>query len=159
MLRRSRQDRPRRKTKTETPTDTPVDMSSNYHSLEPFPLFVDSARPSSPNYFASSKMGAIALLEPASSASSSFRARIAVPAVPAKVTNYLHLRYYQYEVTFGLYMLTMREKLVLNTIILGILAALIYGICFGLQPFVVRIVCRFVWYLTGTFRGVEEICT
>jgi len=79
--------------------------------------------------------------------------------IPAKVSNYVRLRYYQYEVTFGLYMLTLGEKFVLNTIVCSILALLFYGILFGLQPFIIRLICQLVWYITGTHQGAEEICT
>jgi len=130
-------------------------MAADYHVLEPFPLFVDSAGPSQPNYF-SSKIRALGLLSSGSSTASTIRHRM---AVPSKISNYLRLRYYQYEVTFGLYMLTPGEKFVLNTIVFGILALLSYGILFGLQPFIVRVICQLVWYITGTNQGLEEVCT
>jgi len=129
-------------------------MAPDYHVLEPFPLFVDSAGPSQPNYF-SSKISKLNLLSPASSSTSTLRRRLST----SNVSNYVRLRYYQYEVTFGLYMLTSGEKAVLNTIVLGILAALSYGIFFGLQPFLVGLICRIVWYMTGTYEGLGESCT
>ena len=52
------------------------------------------------------------------------------------LSNHLYLRYYQYEVTFGLYMLTTREKIVLNAILVAILSALLYTIYWALEPFV-----------------------
>lgn len=127
-------------------------MAADYHVLEPFPLFVDSIDSSSPYYF-SSNMSLISLLN--SSPTSNFRRRI---LVPAKVTSYLRLRYYQYEVTFGLYLMTPTEKFVVNTIVLSILTALLYGVYSGLQPFLVRMICRLAWYLTGSHEGVEELC-
>jgi len=130
-------------------------MATDYHVLEPFPLFVDSAGPSQPNYF-SSKMSALSLLSSGSSTSSTLRSRI---SIPTKISHYVRLRYYQYEVTFGLYMMTPVEKYVLNTIIFGIMALLSYGLFLGLQPFLVRIICRLIWYITGTNEGVEQVCT
>jgi len=79
--------------------------------------------------------------------------------MPSKVSNYVRLRYYQYEVTFGLYMMTSREKFVLNALVIGVLAALFYGVCFGFSRFVIRSLCRLVWHLFGSYEGVEEICT
>ena len=58
-----------------------------------------------------------------------------------KVTNYLQLRYYQYEVTFGLYMMNYNEKLLLNAIILAIFAAVLYALCLGVEPLVLRLLC------------------
>ena len=78
--------------------------------------------------------------------------------IPPKVPSYVRLRYYQYEVTFGLYMMTLPEKFVFNTIVFGILALLSYGIFFGLQPVIVRSICRLVWYTNSNYEGVEEIC-
>jgi len=130
-------------------------MATDYRVLEPFPLFVDSAGPSQPNYF-SSKMSALSLLSSGSSTSSTLRSRI---SIPTKISHYVRLRYYQYEVTFGLYMMTPVEKYVLNTIIFGIMALLSYGLFLGLQPFLVRIICRLIWYITGTNEGVEQVCT
>jgi len=130
-------------------------MATDYRVLEPFTLFVDSAGPSQPNYF-SSKMSALSLLSSGSSTSSTLRSRI---SIPTKISHYVRLRYYQYEVTFGLYMMTPVEKYVLNTIIFGIMALLSYGLFLGLQPFLVRIICRLIWYITGTNEGVEQVCT
>ena len=101
-------------------------------------------------------MSALSRLASPSSSASRLRSRI---AIPSKITNYLRLRYYQYEVTFGLYMLTPGEKVVLNTIICLLAMVLLYGICIGLQPLVVRTLCRLIWYITGTLEGVEDVCT
>lgn len=99
-------------------------------------------------------MSLVSLFNSESSASR-LRSRI---GVPDKVTNYFRLKYYQYEVTFGLYVMTPMEKLVLNTIVGTIIALLLYGILFGLQPFLVRTVCRMIWYISGSYEGVEDIC-
>ena len=122
--------------------------------LEPFPMFIDAAPAESANYFASSKMStSLQMLSPLPV---SRRPRI---SVSAKVSNYLHLRYYQYEVTFGLYMLTPSEKLVLNTIILAIFSFLFYALCWGLEPFVVQSICRLVYYITGSFNSAPGACS
>lgn len=128
-------------------------MAAQYRVLEPFPRFVDSKGPSS-SYYYSSKMSLVSLFNSESSASR-LRSRI---GVPDKVTNYFRLKYYQYEVTFGLYVMTPTEKLILNTIVGTILALLLYGILFGLQPFLVRTVCQMIWYISGSYEGVEDVC-
>lgn len=125
-------------------------------TLEPFPLFVDSNGPFSPSHLSASKMNPFNFLNSSSSSASEFRPRI---KVPSKVTEYFELCYYQYEVTFGLYVMTPPEKLVLNSIVFTICAALLFGICFGLQPMLIRSLCRLVWYIHGTFEGIESVCT
>ena len=130
-------------------------MATDYSVVEPFPLFVDSNGPSNPHYF-SSKATIFSLLnsKPPSTSSLLFQ-----PRLPAAASNYLRLRYYQYEVTFGLYMLTYREKCIFNMILFSICAALMYGICFSLQPLLVWSLCRLVWYMNGSLDGVQDICT
>lgn len=128
-------------------------MSADYLVSEPFPLFVDSTLPSSTNYL-SSTMSALNMLN--SSSVSRLRKSI---AVPAKFDNFVRLRYYQYEVTFGLYVMEPMEKLIFNTIVLGIFATLLFGLYFGLQSFLVRSICKLLWYLTGSHEGVEDLCT
>ena len=132
-------------------------MKSDFHqALEPFPLFIDSAPPNSANYFSSPMaMAAIQLLA-SSSSSHLHKPRV---SMPAKVSNYLRLRYYQYEVTFGLYMMTPGEKLVFNTIILSALAALLYALSWGLRPFIINSLCRIIYYITGSFSTAPELCT
>jgi hypothetical protein len=140
-------------------------MSSHLLSpeLEPFPLFVDLAPPNSANYFSSPMaMAAIQLLATATGNSKSQstlpkgRPRV---SVSAKVSNYLRLRYYQYEVTFGLYMLTAKEKWLFNTILAIILGAVICAAVWGLQGFVVNSVCRLVYYLTGFVATEGRLCS
>ncbi|KIW99971.1 uncharacterized protein Z518_10899 [Rhinocladiella mackenziei CBS 650.93] len=141
---------------TSTTTTSVTDFDFHHHSLEPFPLFVDSAPPNSANYFSSPMaMAAIQLL--ASSSSSHIRKpRV---SMPVKVSNYLRLRYYQYEVTFGLYVMTRAEKFVFNTIILTIFAALLYALFWGFQPFIINTLCRMIYYITGSFSSAPELCT
>lgn len=129
-------------------------MAAEYHILEPFPLFVDSKGPSNPYYF-SSDMTIFHMLNAKSpSPSSSLSIRL-----PSSVTNYLRLKYYQYEVTYGLYVMTFEEKVIINTIVVCVLSALMYGLFFGLQPFILRSLCQIVWYTNGSLDGVEDICT
>lgn len=78
--------------------------------------------------------------------------------MPSKLSNYVRLRYYQYEITFGLYMMEPIERVVLNLILLGIVSAILFAMYWGLEPFVVRSVCRLVWYVTGLGGRVEEVC-
>lgn len=121
--------------------------------LEPFPAFIDS-KPTMSS-FLRSKMSYLQLMSPSSTVSQ-LTGKI---SMPSKVTNYVRLRYYQYEVTFGLYVMTPNEKLVLNTILLGIIAALTWAVVFGLEPFLVRSLCRLVYYITGTLEGTDNVCT
>lgn len=139
-------------------------MSSDFpHSLEPFPLFIDSAPPNSANYFSSPiAMAAVQLVAAASTTSSSdlTYANILKPriVIPTKLSNYVRLRYYQYEVTFGLYMMTTREKMVFNTIILSIFAAVLYAMSWGLQTFLINSLCRLIWHLMGSVSSAPELC-
>lgn len=99
-------------------------------------------------------MAAIQLL----STSTSFHQGKRRTSVPAKVSNYLRLRYYQYEVTFGLYVMTPTEKLVFNTMVLAALAFLVYALFWGFEPFLVNSLCRFIYYLTGSYSSAPELC-
>jgi hypothetical protein len=121
-------------------------------TLEPFPLFIDSAPADAANYFSniSSKMSSLHML-------SSPPARISRPRID-KLSKELQLRYYQYEVTFGLYMLNTREKLVLNSIVLVLLSAIIYAFCWGVQPYLINMICKAVYYITGSFTVAGEMC-
>ncbi|CAL3969061.1 unnamed protein product [Diplocarpon coronariae] len=57
----------------------------------------------------------------------------------------LQLWYYQYEVTFSLYMLEPAEKMILNTIVLSCLALCVYGVLFFMPDFVGRGVSSLFW--------------
>lgn len=59
--------------------------------------------------------------------------------------NYLHLKRYQYEVTFSLYMLTPVEKIIFNTFLFIFLSLLIIAVSFYL-PHHVAIIGRRAWY-------------
>ncbi|KAJ9602775.1 hypothetical protein H2200_012555 [Cladophialophora chaetospira] len=136
-------------------------MTPDFHSVEPFPLFIDSAPPNSANYFSSPMaMAAIQLLA-TSSSSSSREPLFRKPRVsmPIKVSNYLRLRYYQYEVTFGLYMLTPREKIIFNLIIFTVFSALLFALFWGFEPFIVNGFCRLLYYITGSFSNAPQICS
>jgi hypothetical protein len=133
-------------------------MSNDFHqpSLEPFPLFIDDAPPNSANYF-SSPMAMAALQILASSSSPHFRKpRV---SVSAKVSNYLRLRYYQYEVTFGVYVMTPGEKLVFNSIICVALTALLYALFWGFEPFVINTLCKLIYYATGSVSSAPQVCS
>jgi hypothetical protein len=135
----------------DTTVQRPASMATG---LEPFPLFIDSASPESAHYFSSSKMSAS--LDMLSSSKSTYRRpRI---SVPSKVSNYIRLRYYQYEVTFGLYIMSPTEKLILNSILFVVLSTLLYGLWFGLEVFIVRWICRLVYYIAGSVGPAGEFC-
>lgn len=130
-------------------------MAAQYRVLEPFPRFVDSKGPSSSSYYYSSKMSLVSLFN-ADTPASRLRSHI---SVPQKATDYFRLKYYQYEVTFGLYVMTPTEKLIINTFVCTIMALLLYGILFSLQPLLVRTICRMIWCISGSYDGVEDICS
>lgn len=125
-------------------------------ALEPFPLFIDSAPHDAANYFSniSSKMSSLQILSSSPTPPPS-RRRV---SVTAKLSNLLRLRYYQYEVTFGLYILTPGEKMLLNTIILSIFAALLYAFSWGVQPFLVNTICQVLYYVLGSAAPAGELC-
>ncbi|EXJ74922.1 uncharacterized protein A1O5_01618 [Cladophialophora psammophila CBS 110553] len=137
-------------------------MTSDFHhSLEPFPLFIDSAPPNSANYFSSPMaMAAIQLLA-ASSSPSSHDSSLRKPLIsmPGKLSNYLRLRYYQYEVTFGLYVMTPTEKLVFNSVILIAFTGLLYALFWEFQPFIVNTLCRLIYYITGSISSAPRLCS
>ncbi|RMZ90497.1 hypothetical protein DV736_g2287, partial [Chaetothyriales sp. CBS 134916] len=121
-------------------------------ALEPFPLFIDSAPPDAASYFAPSKMSSSLQMLSPSAVSKYSEARI---SIVSKLTSYLRLRYYQYEITFGLYVMTATEKLVLNSIILAMFSAIICALYWGLEPFMARSICRLVSSVTGS---ALELC-
>lgn len=125
-------------------------------ALEPFPLFIDSAPHDAANYFSniSSNMSSLQMLATSPTPYIS-RRRV---SVTAKISNQLRLRYYQYEVTFGLYMLNPGEKMLLNTIILSVLGGLLYAFCWGVQPFLVNTICQVLYYVLGSAVPAGELC-
>jgi Small subunit of serine palmitoyltransferase-like len=127
-------------------------------SLEPFPLFIDSAPPEAANYFSSTMTSSLHLLASSSPLPSS-RTRKPRVSVPAKLSNYVRLRYYQYEVTFGLYMMTPGERVLLNCVFLTVLSGILCALYFALGPLLTRTACRLVYYITGSFTPAGELCT
>jgi hypothetical protein len=127
-------------------------MGAGLHglSLEPFPLFIDSSPLPSPKILMN--MNGFQLYTPPAR---SRRPRI---SIPAKLSNYLQVRYYQYEVTFGLYMMTLGEKVILNTILFTILAGILYGFYIGLERFVIDTVCNLVYCITGSITSAPVLC-
>lgn len=108
-------------------------------------------------------MAAVQLVAAASTSSSSdlSYSNILKPRmiIPTKLSNYVRLRYYQYEVTFGVYMMTPTEKMVFNSIIMFVLMALLYAMSWGLQAFIINSLCRLIYYLVGTHSNAPELCT
>jgi len=119
------------------------------NTLEPFPLFIDSTPPEYANYFSniSSKMESLNILSSDSSAPRMFKRRI---SMPSKLSKELQMRYYQYEVTFGLYMLTGIEKMVLNMIVASLFAAGFFALY--------QVVCRLAWIAIGSFEPAGMLC-
>jgi Small subunit of serine palmitoyltransferase-like len=116
--------------------------------LEPFPAFIDPTPPQT------------SLLLPFLTTLNSplNRPRLSL-SLPTELTHSLRLRYYQYSVTFGLYMLTPAEEATVNALVLVMIALLGYGLHVGLEPFIVHAFCRMIYYVTGSFGRVEELCT
>ncbi|KAI9052168.1 hypothetical protein LZ554_003530 [Drepanopeziza brunnea f. sp. 'monogermtubi'] len=54
----------------------------------------------------------------------------------------LRLWYYQYEVTFSLYMLEPTEKIVLNAFVLSMFSLMVYGVVYFMPEFVVQFVMK-----------------
>lgn len=79
--------------------------------------------------------------------------------ISTKLSNELRLRYYRYEVTFGLYVMTLGERLVFNGIVLLIFSAILYGLYVELRPFLVHVFCRMVYYATGLADQPDTSCT
>jgi hypothetical protein len=79
-------------------------------------------------------------------------------SLSAKLADQLRLRYYRYEVSFGLYVMTPGEKLVLNGIVLSIFFAILCGLYVGLRPFLIHLICRLVYYLIGTADASNTLC-
>ena len=77
---------------------------------------------------------------------------------PAKFSNYLRLRYYQYEVTFGLYVMTPAEKFILNTIVLTILGAMTYALYIGLESSLGPVFCQLLYYVSRSLSSARELC-
>jgi hypothetical protein len=50
------------------------------------------------------------------------------PSNKPHVRNWLDRHYYQYEVTWGLYVLTPTEKLIINTLVLSFFSLIVYGL-------------------------------
>ena len=74
-----------------------------------------------------------------------------------RLRNKLQLRYYQYEVTLGLYMLTPAEKVATNAVVLVILALLAWSLYTGLYAFIVHALGRATYYITGFVDEVTEM--
>ena len=55
-------------------------------------------------------------------------------------------------------MMTLTEKIILNTILFTILAGILYGFYIGLERFVVDTVCKFVYYITGSITSAPVLC-
>ena len=48
--------------------------------------------------------------------------------------------------------------MVLNLVVLSIAALLAFALCGGLVPLLVKLVCRTIYYATGSSQVVGEIC-
>jgi hypothetical protein len=64
------------------------------------------------------------------------------PPEKSRLRNWLDRQYYQFEVTWGLYVLTPTEKLIINTLVLSFLSLIIYGFT---KIFLLRYIAAIVW--------------
>ena len=128
-------------------------MDPQLYPSEPFPTYIDA--PPNPHTLPT-RFQPLLAMQPLSRKTS-------VPShrkhsLSERVSNTIRLRYYQYEVTFGLYMMTPTEKLVLNAIFLSIMALIGWGLYMGLNTFVVHSFCRWLYYMTGSLEARKELC-
>lgn len=66
------------------------------------------------------------------------------------IRDWAALRYYQYELTLGLYMLYPLERAVFNSFVLLFSAFLLYWVICNLPDYVVYLVSRSQFYLTSS---------
>lgn len=64
-----------------------------------------------------------------------------------RITEYLALSYYRYEVTFGIYVLRGTEKIIFNSILMAIMSVFIYALYLSIP---------FSW-LSGLVNGIENV--
>jgi hypothetical protein len=129
-----------------------------HSTTEPFPLFIDAAPAGAANYFSdiSSYMSSLQRIQqPASSWFPVSASRAAVVPMD-KLSDAVLLRYYQYEVTLGLYMLNPREKVIMNAIVLALVTAVSFAVYWAMQPFAVGLVCMLVALVTGGDAAVVD---
>lgn len=69
----------------------------------------------------------------------------------------IRLLYYQYEVTFGVYVMTPGEKFVANTFVLVFLSLLIWASLLYFPQLLFRKIGRMVWLLTGHSEDVAAL--
>ena len=73
-----------------------------------------------------------------------------------QLTRRIHLVYYRYEVTYGLYVMSPGEKWVLNGFVLTFLSFLILALYFYLPDVVSRLIQRLFWVYSGSPKlGVD----
>jgi hypothetical protein len=61
----------------------------------------------------------------------------------------VHLEYYRYEVTFGIYVLTPGEKLAANTFVMVFMTLLLWALLLYFPALLYNKLSRLVWLLTG----------
>lgn len=89
--------------------------------LETVPKSIDLYKPSSSSP-STSDQGVIMHFSPKQVPPRSLHMSTPIPRTAANLNKYLALKYYQYEVTYGLYVMTLGEKLVVNSIVVGLLS-------------------------------------
>ncbi|KAJ5046789.1 uncharacterized protein L3040_004015 [Drepanopeziza brunnea f. sp. 'multigermtubi'] len=67
----------------------------------------------------------------------------------------LRLWYYQYEVTFSLYMLEPTEKIVLNAFVLSMFSLMLYGVVYFMPEFVIQFVTKGISSLFWVWEGTR----
>lgn len=95
--------------------------------------------PSKPDLF-NSTLGMIIHFNPEQVPQSSLRSSPSITRPITHINNYLALKYYQYEVTYGLYVMSLGEKVVVNLTVLGLFSLVLYGLHCVVQLYVTRMI-------------------
>jgi len=79
------------------------------------------------------------------------------PTNKTRIRNWLDRQYYQYEVTWGLYVLTPTEKIIINTLALSFLSLIVYGITkLTVFYYIVGVICQCVTILARNGRVILQ---
>ena len=75
----------------------------------------------------------------------------------ARIRNWLDRQYYQYEVTWGLYVLTPTEKIIINTLVLSFFSLILYGFAkLTVFHYVVDVICQCATILARNGRVILQ---
>lgn len=106
---------------------------------ERMPTTVELLEPSTPD-LSNFNLGMIIHFNPEKVPRSSLRSPPSTTRLITHINNYLALKYYQYEVTYGLYVMSLGEKVVVNLIVLRLFSLVLYGLHCVVQLYVTRMI-------------------